>query len=156
MEFAKRVKDSYTEQIQIVNMSHLNGAKRLFGGQLMQWIDEVAAVTARRHCNKYVTTVLVDQLHFRQPAYANDTVVLYGKIVYIGNSSMEIQVTTYVERLDGEKTCINDAYVVMVAIDDDGKPVRVPRLVLETEEERYAWKLAEERIQRRRFEQSQH
>ncbi|MGI6014079.1 MAG: acyl-CoA thioesterase [Oscillospiraceae bacterium] len=151
MESAKRVKDSYTEQIHIIKMSSLNGAKRLFGGQLMQWIDEVAAVTARRHSGKNVTTALIDTLHFRQPAYANNTIVLSSKLVHVGNSSMEIRVTTYVERLDGEKICINDANIVMVAMDESERPVRVPRLLLETDEERYEWQCAEERIQRRRM-----
>ena len=152
MEPAKRVKDSYTEQIHIIKMSSLNGANRLFGGQLMQWIDEVAAVTARRHSGRNVTTALIDQLQFRQPAYANNTVVLSGKLVHVGNSSMEIHVTTYVERLDGEKIRINDANVVMVAMDENESPVRVPRLLLETEEEQHEWQRAEERIKRRRME----
>ena len=152
MEPAKRVKDSYTEQIHIIKMSSLNGANRLFGGQLMQWIDEVAAVTARRHSGRNVTTALIDQLQFRQPAYANNTVVLSGKLVHVGNSSMEIHVTTYVERLDGEKIRINDANVVMVAMDENERPVRVPRLLLETEEEQHEWQRAEERIKRRRME----
>lgn len=149
METAKRVKDSYTEQIHIIKMSSLNGANRLFGGQLMQWIDEVAAVTARRHSGRNVTTALIDELQFRQPAYANNTVVLSGKLVHVGNSSMEIHVTTYVERLDGEKIRINDANVVMVAMDESERPVRVPRLLLETEEEQREWDRAEERIRRR-------
>lgn len=149
METAKRVKDSYTEQIHIIKMSSLNGANRLFGGQLMQWIDEVAAVTARRHSGRNVTTALIDELQFRQPAYANNTVVLSGKLVHVGNSSMEIHVTTYVEQLDGEKIRINDANVVMVAMDESERPVRVPRLLLETEEEQREWDRAEERIRRR-------
>lgn len=152
MEPVKRVKDSYTEQIHIIKMSSLNGANRLFGGQLVQWIDEVAAVTARRHCGNNVTTALIDQLQFRQPAYANNTVVLSGKLVHVGNSSMEIHVTTYVERLDGEKIRINDANVVMVAMDENERPVRVPRLLLETEEEEREWQRAEDRIRRRRKE----
>lgn len=152
MEPVKRVKDSYTEQIHIIKMSSLNGANRLFGGQLVQWIDEVAAVTARRHCGKNVTTALIDQLQFRQPAYANNTVVLSGKLVHVGNSSMEIHVTTYAERLDGEKIRINDANVVMVAMDENERPVRVPRLLLETEEEEREWQRAEDRIRRRRKE----
>lgn len=56
----KKVSDSYTEQVQILTQSSMNGFGRLFGGVLMQWIDVVAAVTARRHCEKNVTTVLVE------------------------------------------------------------------------------------------------
>ena len=56
----KYVSDSYTEQVQILSQSTLNGYNRLFGGRLMQWIDVVAAVVARRHSNCNVTTAAVD------------------------------------------------------------------------------------------------
>ena len=69
----KKISDSRTEQVQILNQSNINGFGRLFGGQLMQWIDVVAAVTARRHSEKNVTTVLVDRLEFKKPARVNNT-----------------------------------------------------------------------------------
>ena len=59
----KTIADSITEQIQIIMPEHINGYGRLFGGKLMEWIDVVAAVVARRHCNCNVTTVSVDHLH---------------------------------------------------------------------------------------------
>lgn len=133
---AKRISESKTQQVQIISQNTLNGYKRLFGGKLMEWIDIVAAVTARRHCNKNVTTASVDNLVFKKPAYANDTIVLEGFITYAGNTSMEICVETSIESLDGDKTLINTAYVVMVAIDEDGKPAPVPKLIVETEEEK--------------------
>ncbi|MBQ7986745.1 MAG: acyl-CoA thioesterase, partial [Clostridia bacterium] len=67
----KSAKDSYTEQVQILTQSNMNGFGRLFGGQLMEWIDIVAAVTARRHSQRNVTTVLVDSLEFKHPARVN-------------------------------------------------------------------------------------
>ena len=62
MQNAKHVSDSKTEQIQILMPEHINGYKRLFGGKLVEWIDIVAAVVARRHSNKNVTTVSIDNL----------------------------------------------------------------------------------------------
>ncbi len=132
----KTVKDSYTEQVQILNQSHMNGFERLFGGTLMQWIDVVAAVVARRHSEKNVTTVLVDRLEFKKAARANDTLLLTGFITYAGTTSMEVCVNSYVEALNGTKTLINTAYLVMVALDENDKPAKVPELKLESPEEK--------------------
>lgn len=137
---------SRTEQVQILMQSTLNGHNRLFGGRLMEWIDVVAAVTARRHCGKNVTTAAVDSLIFKSPAMVNDTILLEGHVTYAGRTSMEVCVTTYVEELSGERHEINKAYLVLVAIDDDGKPSPVPPVIPETEEE----KLEYEEAQRRR------
>ncbi len=141
----KKVKDSYTEQVQILTQSGMNGFGRLFGGRLMKWIDIVAAVTARRHSERNVTTVLVDQLEFKRPARVNDTLVLTGYITYVGKTSMEICVKTYIEELDGTRNLINKAYLVMVALDKNDKPTEVPRLILTTDAERAEWEAAKER-----------
>ena len=132
----KPPRESRTEQVQILSQGSLNGYKRLFGGKLMEWIDVVAAVTARRHSGKNVTTAAVDSLEFRSAAYANDTVVLVGNVTYTGNTSMEICVKTYVESLNGARRLINKAYVIMVALGEDEKPVRVPPILPETDEEK--------------------
>lgn len=131
----KTASDSSTEQIQIIMPEHINGHKRLFGGKLMEWIDVVAAVVARRHSHLNVTTVCVDHLHFRAAAYVNSTVVLKGRITYTGKTSMEIMVETFVEELTGEQNLINVAYLVMVALDENDKPASVPPLVPQTQEE---------------------
>lgn len=78
-EGAKRTSDSYTEQIQLLNQSGINGYGRLFGGQLTQWIDVVAAVVARRHSGCNVTTAAIDNLQFLAPAYPNDSIFVGGK-----------------------------------------------------------------------------
>lgn len=145
MEREKRVSDSYTEQIQIVMPEHINGYDRLFGGKLMEWIDIVAGVVARRHSNCNVTTAAVDQLQFHAAAHVNSTVVLKGRITYVGSTSMEVRVDTVVESLDGTQTVINRAYLVLVALDEKEHPVRVPRLIVETEEEQREWEAGERR-----------
>ena len=141
----KRVSDSYTEQVQILNPSSMNGYNRLFGGKLMQWIDVVGGVVARRHSNCNVTTACVDQLTFNGAAYINDTLVLRGHITYVGTTSMEVCVKTYVEQLTGELQLINTAYLVMVALDGLERPTGVPRFEPRTEAERTEWLLAQER-----------
>ncbi|MBR2377736.1 MAG: acyl-CoA thioesterase [Clostridia bacterium] len=147
---SKRVKDSLTEQVHILTQGNLNGYKRLFGGKLMSWMDVVAAVVARRHSNKNVTTAVVDMLEFKAPAYANDVICIIGKITYVGNTSMEVKVDVYVEELNHERRLINTAYIVMVAIDENEKPTKVPGLILETEEEREEYERAKIRNARRK------
>lgn len=142
---AKHVKDSMTQQVQIVSQEALNGYKRLFGGRLMEWIDVVAAVVARRHSGKNVTTVVVDSLEFKRAAYENDTIVLEGFMTYTGRTSMEVCVKTYVENLNGTKDLINKAYVVLVALDENENPTPVPRLEPVTKEEKEEWAAAEKR-----------
>lgn len=142
---AKRVSDSRTEQIQIIMPEHINGTNRLFGGVLMQWIDVVAAVVARRHANSDVTTASVDRLEFRSPAHVNDTVILVGRMTHVGKTSMEVRVETFVEALSGARTLINRAYPVLVALDEAENPVTVPELVLESEEDRLEWEAGSRR-----------
>lgn len=133
---SKLVAESATEQIQILMPEHINGYKRLFGGKLMEWIDVVGAVVARRHSNCNVTTACVDNLVFKAAAYVNSTVVLKGYITYVGRTSMEVRVDTFVEKLSGEQTMINTAYLVLVALDENDKPTEVPRILLQTQKEK--------------------
>lgn len=147
---SKKVADSVAETVHIVRPNHLNGAGRLFGGILMQWIDEVAAIVAKRHCRRNVTTVSVDNLHFIRGAYPNDDIVMIGKLTYVGTTSMEIKVDTYVEDKKGERIHINQAYLTIVALDENDRPTKVPGLCLKTEEEKKEWERARERTQARR------
>ena len=147
-EEAKTVDDSRVETVHIIRPTHLNGANRLFGGILMQWIDEVAGIVAKRHSGANVTTASVDNLTFLHGAYQNDLVVIKGKMTWVGTSSMEVCVDTYVENPTGERRRINNAHFMMVAIDKDDKPFTVPRLILQTEDEHLAW---EHGVERRRI-----
>lgn len=146
----KKVSDSIVETVRIVRPNHLNGANRLFGGILMQWIDEVAGIVAKRHAMTNVITASVDNLTFVRGAFQNEMVVIIGKLTWVGTSSMEVLVETYVENIKRERSLINKAYLVMVSIDENDKPVKVPRLTLETEEQKVEWENAEIRHMIRR------
>lgn len=151
-----RVSESRTEQIQIVMPGYTNGNGRLFGGKLVAWMDVVAAVTARRHAHRDVTTVSIDNLQFKKAAYANDTVLLIGQLTHVGVTSMEVRVEAFVERLDGTKELVNRAYFTLVALDAHERPTPVPRLLPETEEERAEWEAGTRRTElrlQRRIEQ---
>ena len=141
----KTVDDSRVETVHIVRPNHLNGANRLFGGILMQWIDEVAGIVAKRHCMGNVTTASVDNLTFLSGAYQNDMIVIRGKLTWVGNTSMEVCVDTYVESPNGKRVRINNAHFMMVALDENDKPMPVPKLILQTEDEHLAWAHGEER-----------
>ena len=145
---AQAVSESRTEIIHMVRPNHLNGAGRLFGGALMQWLDEVAGLVAKRHTRSNIITASVDNLHFMHGAYQGEMVVIIGKVTYVGNTSLEVRVDTYVEHLeDGMRHPINRAYFTMVALDENDKPRKVPGLILETEAEKAEWEAGKKRRQ---------
>ena len=140
-----------TTTVQIVMPQHCNGyAKpRLFGGQIMAWIDVVGAVAARRYTGQAVTTVCIDNLTFLQPAYLNDTVVQEAVVTWTGRTSLEVRVDSMVERLDGSRELINRAYAVFVALDQNDQPTAVPPFIPETEDEKEEYANAERRRKNR-------
>lgn len=133
----KKVMDSRTEQVHLIMSQHLNAAGRLFGGMLMQWIDEVASVVAMRHAGTdRITTAAVDNLQFKQATYEGELLVLIGYVTCVGKSSMEVEIDTYVERSDGMRYSVNRAFFVMVAMDENEHPMEVPELEICTEAEK--------------------
>ena len=148
---AKHVADSLTSHVEILMPSAMNGYDRLFGGQLIMWIDVVAAVAARRHSGCEVTTASIDHLEFKAPAHVNETLYMEGRLTWVGRTSMEVRVDTFVESLGGERKHVNRAYLIMVALDrETHKPCPVPGLILETEEEKAEFEAGALRQQRRR------
>ena len=145
MRQMKKVSDSLTEQQYLIRPAYINHYGRLFGGQLLYWIDELAGIVAIRHSGAIVTTAAIDNLQFQAPAYEGDMIVLQGQVTYVGRSSMEIRVDTYREALDGTRVMINRAYIDMVAIDSEGKPIEVPGLIVETPEQQAEYDAAKKR-----------
>ena len=141
----RTVGESRVETVHIVRPNHLNAAGRLFGGILMQWIDEVAGIVAMRHTRCNCTTASVDNLRFIRGAYQQDLLVIIGKVTYVGTTSMEVRVDTYIEDTEGLRRPINRAYFTMVALDENDKPCPVPKLLLESEEEKAEWEAAKKR-----------
>ncbi len=154
-EPGRKAADSRVESVHIVRPNHLNGANRLYGGVLMQWIDEIAALAAKRHCHRNVVTASVDHLEFLKGVSQNEVVLLISKVTYVGHTSMEVRVDTYVEHMNGDRNLINRAFLTEVALGDDGKPCRVAPLILETDDEREEWDAAITRREFRRQQQRQ-
>ena len=141
----KRVGDSRCEQTYQVSARYLNASGRLFGGDLLSWIDLIGGIAAKRHCNMPVSTVAIDNIHFSKPMYIGDIAVLVANLTHVGNSTMEVRVNSYVEDLaTGKRFLVNTAYLVYVALQND-KPHRVPRLIPETDNEKREWFAGETR-----------
>jgi len=111
----------------------------------MSWIDVAAGVEARRHARRQVTTASVDNLRFLGPAFLDEAVRLDARVTWTGKTSLEVRVDSIVESLAGAERLINRAYLVFVALDEDGKPAPFPAFTPSTEEEKQEWLQAEKR-----------
>jgi acyl-CoA hydrolase len=153
----KKATDSMTESSKIVQSKDINGQNRLFGGRLMEWIDEAAGIAAQRHCGGAITTASVDNLQFRHAAYLHDLVVIIAKVTYVGRTSMEVRVDSYVEDCKtGMRHLINHAYLTEVHVDSYGNPQPVEYgLELTNEVERAEWEGARKRIAFRKTRQTE-
>jgi uncharacterized protein (TIGR00369 family) len=113
---------------------HANNLGNVHGGWIMKLVDEAGALACMRHAQQRVVTVAVDQMTFRQPIRIGDLVTLTAEVSYVGRTSMEAEVHVEAENpITGERTHTNTAYLVYVAMDEEGHPVPVPPLIPETE-----------------------
>ena len=135
-----------TTGVQIVLAQHCNGNEkpRLFGGQLMAWVDVIGAVAARRYSGKPVTTACIDHLSFLKAAYLNDIIIQEAKVTWAGRTSMEVRVDSFIEKY-GEKELINRAYLVYVALDENERPAPVKEFIPQNQEEEDEYAAAVER-----------
>ncbi len=116
----------------------------LFGGEILALIDKAAAVAAIRHAGGAAVTASIDRVDFRYPIPIGALVTVAATVDYVGNSSMEITVEVHSETVStGERTHTHTAHVVFVAVDEQGRPRRVPRLIPETDEERERYEKAQ-------------
>ena len=151
----KRVCDTHVHSTYMLRHEDINGANRLFGGRLMEWIDDLAGIAARLQCGGLVTTAAIDTLEFRSPAFLNDIVTLDAWVTHVERTSMEVRVDTYViDPATGERRMINHAYLTEVCVDESGRPKVIPwgleaTTAEEHEECEHARRRAELRKQRR-------
>ena len=123
----------------------------LFGGHLAALVDQAAAVAAIRHAGGPAVTKSIDRLDFHHPIPVGALVTCTATVDYVGTSSMDITVHVYSEEVStGERRHTHTAHVVFVAIDQQRRPCRVPRLVPETEAERARFQEARLRHEARR------
>ena len=147
---AKPVRASRVTLSQLMHPEHANLLGNVHGGWIMKLVDEAGALACMRHAQKKVVTVAIDSMTFRQPIKIGDLIVLNAEVTYAGRTSMETEVQVLAENpITGEQTHTNTAYLVYVALDDEGKPTSVPPLQSETENEKRKAEEAKERQQRR-------
>jgi len=146
----KPMRASQVQISQLMQPEHANLLGNVHGGWIMKLVDEAGALACMRHAQRRVVTVAIDSMVFRQPIKIGDLVILNAAVAYTGRTSMEAEVQVLAENpVTGEQTHTNTAYLVYVALDDEGKPVAVPPLKAETKEERRKMEQAKERQERR-------
>ena len=137
---SKHISDSQVTLAQFMQPEHANNLGNVHGGVIMKLIDEAGGLCATRHARCPAVTVAVDSLRFLSPVHVGDLVTFTAHLNWTGRTSMEAEVNVEAENLlTGQKTHTNSAYLVFVALDQEGHPVEVPGLILETEEERRRW-----------------
>ncbi|MGB8931990.1 MAG: acyl-CoA thioesterase [Anaeromyxobacteraceae bacterium] len=134
---AKPPSASVVEMTEVVMPSDANMFGTAFGGRIVQWTDLAAAVCAMRHAGVAVVTVSIDQLTFLAPIRIGHVALLRAQVNAVFRSSMEVGVEVVAENpLTGERHKCCDAYLSFVALGADKRPAEVPRLLVESEEER--------------------
>jgi uncharacterized protein (TIGR00369 family) len=146
----KTIRASRVTLSQLMHLEHANLLGNVHGGWVMKLADEAGALACMRHAQKKVVTVAIDSMTFRQPIKLGDLVTLSAEVTYTGRTSMEVTVEVHAENpVTGEQTHTNTAYLVYVALDDEGRPSSVPKLQPETEEDKQKMQHAKERQERR-------
>ncbi len=133
----KKVADSTSEMTQLVLPNDTNMLQHLLGGTLMHWIDLIGAIVANRHCRQPIVTASMERINFLRPIPLGHLVILKGRIQYAGKTSMEVGVEVFSENpLSGERSHTSQAILTYVAVDFDGRPMPVPKLILSSDEEK--------------------
>lgn len=147
----KTVSKSRVEMTQAMLPMDANRAGNVYGGTIMKLIDTAAGIAAQRHCRTNVVTASMDRLDFHEPVLVGELVLLRASINYVGNTSMEVGVRVEAENMmTGEVRHTNSAYLTMVSLDENRKPTPVPKIVLETEDEKRRFKEGRMRAQHRK------
>ncbi len=134
---SKTAKDTLAVSTKVVLPNDTNQLGNLFGGQLLAWMDEIAAVSAHRHCRRVVVTASITNVAFTSPVKLADIVTLEAKVSRAFTSSMEVFIDVFVEdHISGRRKKSNEAIYTFVAVDQNGSPIEVPELIPETEEEK--------------------
>ncbi len=152
----KSPRESEAVMTQIILPPYTNPLNAAFGGKVMEWIDVCGGIAAQRHCRQVVVTASMDDLHFHAPILAGWIVTLHARVLAVFNTSMEVGVIVTAENpFSGESSLATSALLTFVAKALDGRKVRVPPLLLESEAERLAFQEAHARRDERLARKSQ-
>lgn len=133
----KTPKESFVSMTELVLPNDTNTLNNLMGGRLMHWMDIVSAIAAQKHCNRIVVTASVDNISFREPIRLGDVVTLKAKVTRAFSSSVEVRIDVSAENIPSGTTVeSNSAYFTFVAVDQSGRPIDVPEVEPETDQEK--------------------
>jgi|SRR5699024_2778478 len=147
---AKAMQASRIIQTRLVLPPDTNHLDTIFGGKVLSYIDEVAALSAMKHAGCVVVTASIDSVNFLSSAKVGDALTIEAFVTNTGRTSMEVYVKVTARGiLDQEEKLTTESFLTMVAVDAEGKPTEVPKVYPETEEEKVLFDCAPERKKRR-------
>jgi len=141
MSEKKFARETFASTSKIILPNDTNTLGNLMGGQLLNWMDINAAISAQRHCRRVVVTAAVNNVSFNRPVKLGDILSIESKVSRAFSSSMEVFLDVFTENhRTGKRTKCNEAIYSFVAVDQVGQPINVPELIPETdlEKERFA------------------
>lgn len=144
----KRPDDSQSETAIIMLPSDANPKGNVFGGTILKHVDLIANLVASRHATHANTvTASIDKMTFLKPVYIGNALILSARLTYTKRSSMEVEVTVHAEDFDsGKRALTGTAFVIVVALNDEGKPTEVPPLNLVTDNDKRRFREGESRM----------
>lgn len=133
----KTVKESEAETTIVMLPSDANPLGNVFGGIILKHVDLIAGLVAKRHAgHANIVTASLDSMTFSKPVFIGNALILKARLNYVKRSSMEVEVNIEAEDLNtSQKSLTGTAYVTLVALNEKGKPVEVPKLILQNDEE---------------------
>ena len=148
---SKKVSETTVQMAQVMFPPDANQAGNVHGGSIMKLIDTAAGIVAMRHCRTNVVTASMDRLDFYEPVFIGELVILHASINYVGGTSMEVGVRVEAENLlTGAVRHTNSAYLTMVSLTEDRRPIKAPDLIPETDEEKRRYNEGKARANRRK------
>jgi len=133
---ARKAQETFAQTAKIVLPNDTNVLGNLMGGQLLNWMDITAGISAQRHSRRVVVTASVNNVSFNQPISLGDVVTIEAKVSRAFTSSMEVYLDVYVDLNSGGRKKCNEAIYTFVAVDQNGSPIEVPELEPESEQEK--------------------
>jgi acyl-CoA hydrolase len=152
----RKVAESTATSVRIMMPTDANIRGNVFGGAIMKYMDEIAAVVAFRHSRRNVVTASIDRMNFIAPVYIGDMLVFKASVNYVGKTSMEIGVRMEAEDpVTGRVTHVGSCFLTYVALGDDGKPTTVEPVIPVTTEEKRRFREAATRRRLREVERAE-
>lgn len=143
---SRPARDSKVVMTEMIMPNDTNPLNKLMGGKLMEMIDVAGAIAAQRHCNEIVVTASVDNISFRESIDLGNVITIEAQVTRAFNTSMEVHVEVYSENIpERTKSKTNEAFLTFVALNSQGKPVTIPKVIPETETEKTYYESAQRR-----------